>query len=269
MYGVIASVSITELFMAGIIPGILMAVALIIYVKWVVKKRGFGIVREKASAKEKWKAFWDAKWSLLVPVIILGGIYGGICTPTEAAIIACDYGLIVGLFVYKEIKLKDLPVILGKSALTAGTCLVLIGCATAFGRVLTLQSVPTILANAILSLTSNKFLILLFINILLFIVGMLMETLAAIVILAPLLLSVVVPLGVDPVHFGVLMVVNLVIGMCTPPVGVNMFVGAKLGKIPVEKMFKYLFPMIGALLIAQLLITYIPQISLLLPSILS
>lgn len=268
MYGVIANVSITDLFIAGIIPGIMMGVALIIYVKIVATRRGFGSMRLKATRQEKWQAFLDAKWSLLIPVIILGGIYGGICTPTEAAIIACDYGLIIGIFVYRETKLKDLPAILSSAALTSGTCLVLIGCATAFGRVLTLEAIPTMLANAILSITANKFIILLLINLLLFVTGMLMETIAAIVILAPLLLSIVTPLGVDPIHFGVLLVVNLVIGMCTPPVGVNMFVAAKITDMPIERMFRWMVPMIGVLVVVQLVITYVPSISTFLPRIL-
>lgn len=266
VYGVIANVSITDLFIAGIIPGILMAIALIIFVKITCKKHKFGIVREKATGAEKWKSFKEAFWSLLVPVIILGGIYGGIMTPTESAIIACNYGIIVGLFVYKEIKFKELPQIFAKSALTSGTVLILIGFATAFGRILTLQHIPTMISSAILGITSNKYIILLLINILLFLTGMLMETLAAIVILAPLMLSIVQPLGIDPLHFGMIMVVNLVIGMCTPPVGVNIFVASRLADMPIEKMFKWLTPMIGVLLVVLMIITYVPQLSTFLPN---
>lgn len=268
MYGVIAQVSITELFMAGVIPGLLMALALVIFVKITSNKHEFGVIREKATGKERIQALIDAIWSLLVPVIILGGIYGGIFTPTEAAIVACVYGLIISLFVYKEITFKDLPEIFAKSALTSGTALVLVGCATAFGRILTLLQVPTAIASSILSLTDNTILILLLINVVLFITGMFMETLAAIVILAPLMLSLVVPLGVDPVHFGIIMTVNLVIGQCTPPVGVNLYVAARVGNIKLEQMFKWLVPMVGTLLIVLMLVTYIPQLSLFLPNIL-
>ena len=268
MYGVIAQVSITELFIAGVVPGVLMTIALIIFVKITSKKHEFGVIRQKATRKEKFKAFIDAIWSLMVPVIILGGIYGGIITPTEAAIVACVYGLIIGLFVYKEITIKDLPEIFAKSALTSGTALVLVGCATAFGRILALLHIPTAIASAILSITDSTIIILLLINVVLFITGMFMETLAAIVILAPLMLSIVTPLGISPIHFGMIMVLNLVIGQCTPPVGVNLYVAARVGNIKLERMFKWLIPMIGVLLIVQMLITYIPQLSIFLPNLL-
>ena len=264
VYGVIAQVSITELFIAGVVPGTLMAIALVIFVKITSNKHEFGVVREKATFREKIVAFKEAIWALMVPVIILGGIYGGIITPTEAAIIACVYGIIVGLFIYKEITLKDLPNIFAKSALTSGTVLVLIGCATAFGRILAVQHIPTMIAEAILGLTDSKILILLLINVVLFITGMFMETLAAIVILGPLLLSVVNPLGINPVHFGMIMVLNLVIGQCTPPVGVNLYVAARVGSIKFERMFKWLIPLIIVLLVVQMLITFIPGLSLVL-----
>lgn len=261
VYGVIAQVSITDLFIAGIVPGILMAVGLVIFVRITSNKHGFGVLREKSTTKEKLLALKEAIWALMVPVIILGGIYGGIITPTEAAIVACVYGMIVGLFIHKEITLKDLPNIFAKSALTSGTVLVLIGCATAFGRILALQQIPTMLASAILGVTQSKILILLLINVLLFITGMFMETLAAIVILGPLLLSVVAPLGINPVHFGMIMVVNLVIGQCTPPVGVNLYVAARVGGIKLERMFKWLVPMIFVLVVIQLFITFVPGLS--------
>lgn len=261
MYGVIAQVSITDLFIAGIVPGVLMTAALIIFVKVTSSRHKFGVLREKPNTGEKLKALKEAIWALMVPVIILGGIYGGIFTPTESAVVACVYGIIVGIFVYKEIKIKDLPNIFAKSALTSGTVLVLIGCATAFGRILALQQIPTMIASSILSVTSNKILILLLINILLFFTGMFMETLAAIVILAPLMLSIVTPLGISPIHFGMIMVLNLVIGQCTPPVGVNLYVASRVGNIKLERMFKWLIPMIGVLLIVQAVITFIPQLS--------
>jgi len=269
IYGIIANVSITELFIAGIIPGIFMAVALMIFVFIIAKKNNYGIqTTERVSAKELFKAFNEAKWSLLVPVIILGGIYGGVFTPTEAAIIAADYGLIIGIFVYKEITIKDLPKIFAKTSLTSGTVLILVGCATAFGRLLTMEQVPIMIANTILGISSNKIIILLLINIFLFFVGMLIETLAAIIILAPLLLSIVQPLGVSPLHFGIIMVVNLVIGMCTPPVGVNLFVASSIGNIKIEQMFKWLIPLVGVLLAVLMLFTYVPQLTNFLPNLL-
>jgi len=278
MYGVSAQESITDLFLAGIVPGILMGLALMIYTRIISKRHSFGLPSEEycqdIREQDKFKkeapfsfkaAIKEASLSLLVPIIILGGIYGGIFTPTEAAVVASVYAIIIGVFVYKEISIKDLPKIFKKTILTSGTTIILVSCATVFGRVLTMEQVPTTLANLILGLTDNKYFVLLLINVFLFIVGMLMETLAAIIILTPILLPIVTQLGVNSVHFGVIMVVNLVIGMCTPPVGVNLFVGARLGGIKVEKMFKWLLPMIGVLLLVLLLVTYVEPISTLLP----
>lgn len=204
----------------------------------------------------------------MVPIIILGGIYGGIFTPTEAAIVASDYAILVSIFVYKELKFRDLPRIFAKTALTSGTVMILVACATAFGRLLTMEQVPTNIASFILGISDNKIIVLLLINIFLLFVGMLMETLAAIIILSPILLSVVTPLGVDPIHFGVIMVMNLVIGMCTPPVGVNTFVASRLGGIKIEEMFKWLYVAIGVLIIVLMVCTYVPAISTFLPNLL-
>lgn len=266
VYGVIAQLSITELFIAGVIPGILMGIALMILVHIVAKKEGYGVASRSGPAggeagQSKAATLKEAVWSLMVPVIILGGIYGGVFTPTEAAIVACDYGLIVGIFVYKEIKIKDIPGIFRTTVLTSGTVMILVSCATAFGRLLAMEQVPTSVAAFLLGISDNKIIILLLINIFLFFVGMLMETLAAIIILAPLLLSIVLPLGVDPIHFGVIMVVNLVIGMCTPPVGVNLFVASRLGGIKLEEMFRWLIPCVGSLLIVLMFVTFIPALS--------
>lgn len=264
MYGIAAGVSIGDLFTAGFIPGFLMALTLCIIVLIFSKVRGYGTVHPRASAKEILRGFKDAFLALLMPVIILGGIYSGFFSPTESAVIACDYALILGLFVYKEIRLRDLPAIIAKTALTCGSCLIMVATASCFGKVITLMGVPKMLADAIYSVSTNLYVILVLINILLFITGMFMETTAAILILAPLLLEIVRPLGMNPIHFGIMMVVNLVIGMCTPPVGCNLFIAARIGGIKLENMFKWLFPMVGALLIVVLLVTYIPQISLLL-----
>ncbi len=278
MYGVIAGVSITELFLAGIVPGILLAIILIIFSHFVSKKYKFGTPEAQFSdPKQKLyekpeqlenvslgKAFKDAIWAIMVPVIILGGIYAGIFTPTEAAIIASDYAIIISLFVYKELKLKDLPRVFAKTALTSGTVLVLVACATSFGRVLTMEQIPTNLANFITGISDNKIIILLLINILLLFVGMLMETLAAIIILAPIFLPVVTSLGVDPIHFGLIMVMNLVIGQCTPPVGVNTFVACRIGGIKMESMFKWLYQCIAVMIVALFICTYCEPLSLVL-----
>lgn len=277
MYGIIAQQSITTLFMGGILPGILNGVALAILTIFAAKKFKFGMkdnpeliaeARRMQESGEKislWKSFVDAIWALLVPVIILGGIYSGIFTPTEAAIVACDYGLIVSIFVYKEVKIKDIPKIFKKTVATNGTILILVACATAFGRVLTMEQIPTQIAAAITSVTSNKVVLLIMINVLLFVVGCLMETLSALIILTPILLPVVTALGVDPIHFGLVIVMMLVIGQSTPPVGVNLFVAARIGDCKIGQMMKWLIPTVGVLVIVQQVVTYVPNIVLCLP----
>lgn len=265
MYGVVVGVSITDLFLGGMIPGILMGIALMIYVHHAAVKHNYGEDPVPHTWQEKLQAFNDAKWSLLVPIIILGGIYTGVFTPTESAVIACDYALIIGIFVYKELSLKDIPRILITTTLTSGTMIIILACAAAFGKVLTMERIPALIATSLLSVTDNVFVILLLINIFLLLVGMLMESLAAIIILAPLLVTIVKPLGVDPLHFGIIMTINLAIGMFTPPVGVNLFVASRIGNIPIESMFKWVLPMVGTLVTVLLLVTYIPGISTFLP----
>ncbi|MDR1649551.1 MAG: TRAP transporter large permease [Synergistaceae bacterium] len=267
MYGVVAQQSITALFMSGIVPGILMAIALCIYVVFCAKRYDFG---GKFDWKmEKSKGWRDSPfWALMVPVVILGGIYGGVFTPTEAAIAAVDYGLIVSIFIYREIKIKDLFKIFKPTCITIGSISIIACGAAAFGRLLTIEQIPTAIAHTILSLSSNKFIILLLINILLLLVGCVMETLAAIIILTPLLLSIVIPLGVDPIHFGCIMVVNLVIGMCTPPVGVNLFVAVRVGDVTLGEMKNWLVTSILALIAVLMFITYVPATTLFLPRLL-
>ena len=208
------------------------------------------------------RALWDAKWAVLSPVVILGGIYGGIFTPTEAAVIACDYGLIVGIFIYKEIKLEDIFGILRNTAVTCGSCIILVSTATAFGRILTMEQIPTLVSNAIINLSDNKIVLLLAINVLLLIVGMFMETLSAMIVLTPLLLAIVTPLGYNPIQFGVMMTINLAIGQCTPPVGTSLFIATRIAGIRIDQSLKWLYICIGVLLIPLLMVTFIPQITL-------
>ncbi len=269
LYGVICGVSITDLFIAGVIPGIMMAAALILLVHFIARKRGYGsgLLEDikKGEVVSLRKAFKEAVWSLMVPTIILGGIYGGIFTPTEAAVVACDFAIFVGIFIYKEYTFKDIPGIIKKSATTAGTVMLLVACASALGRLLSFERIPIELAEAIIGLSDNKIIILLIINLFLLAVGMFMETYAAIIILAPILLPTVVNVGVDPLHFGMIMVLNLTLGLCTPPVGVNLFIASRIGDCPLDKMFKWLLPTLAVLLVVLLLVTYIPALSMALP----
>ena len=262
MYGVMAQVSVTDLFIAGAIPGVVMAVLPALFVYVTAKKYNFGTEKEKKSTREKLHALNEGKWALLVPVIILGGIYGGFVTPTEAGVLACVYALIISLFVHKEIKIKDLPAIFINTCRTTGYCMVFVGPATVLGKILALQHIPDQLANAIYGISTNPVIILLVVNVLFLVLGCFMEPVSSIIIFGPLIVPIITGLGVDPVHFGIVMVLNLVIGMCTPPVGINMFIASGIGKIPPENMFKWLFPMIGVLIVALLIVTYVPQLSL-------
>lgn len=266
IYGVTANASVGKLFMAGIVPGLFVAAVLMFYSYIIARKNNWkGEARER-NMKTRFSAFWDAKWAMLVPVIILGGIYGGFVTPTEAAAVAAFYGLIIGVFVHKEINGKVLVNSLVSSACTSSMIIVLMAMATIFGNIMTIEHIPTIIANFILGITENKIIVLLIINVLLLIVGTFMEALAAIVILVPLLLPIVTQLGVDPIHFGVIMVLNLAIGFITPPVGVNLFVASGISKMKLEKIAVAAMPMLGLMILVLLVVTFVPSISLMLPS---
>ncbi|MCG1013375.1 TRAP transporter large permease [Tepidanaerobacter sp. GT38] len=266
MYGISTGVSITMLFMAGMIPGIIIGVLLMLYSYYYCKKHGYKSTTSSSfSIKNLLSAVNEAKWSLIMPLIILGGIYGGVFTPTEAGAVAVIYGYIIGRFVYKELKLKDVPDILKNSALTTATVLIIVGTATSFGRILTIEQVPLTIANFIQSLTSSPAIILLLINILLLIVGTFMDTTAAIIILAPILFPIATSVGIDPVHFGIVMVVNLSIGFITPPLGVNLFVACGISKLSLEEMSKGIIPFFLVMVLALTIITYIPSVSLWLP----
>ena len=266
IYSVSASTSISEMFMAGIIPGIMVGVGLCVYNYMHCRKcPDIPKAEKKYSMKEKLLIVWEAKWSLLMPIIILGGIYGGFFTPTESAAIAVVYGLIVSLFIYKDIKVKDLYRIFVKSGLTTATTLIIMGTASTFGRLLNLEQIPTTVAESITSVTSNKYIILLLIIVLLLIVGCFMETLASIIILTPILLPVVTEVGVDPIHFGIIMVVGLAVGFITPPLGVDLFVASGIGKISLEKISKAVVKPMLVMIAILIIIAMVPEISLFLP----
>lgn len=262
VYGISAQVSIGDLFVSGIIPGILCGIVLMGYSYWISRKNNWKGEEKVRSSATVTKAFWDAKWALMVPVIVLGGIYGGFMTPTEAAAVAAFYGIIVGVFIYREINFRKLCECCVESAETSATIIVLMAMATIFGNIMTIEDVPGTIARAILSFTHSKIFILLIINILLLIVGVFMEALAAIVILTPILLPIVTGVGVSPLHFGVIMVVNLAIGFLTPPVGVNLFVASGISNTKITSIARAALPMIGLMILVLLLITYVPAVPL-------
>ena len=269
VYSVATGTSIAKMFMAGFIPGILVGVGLIIYSKIYCGKRGY--INEEAppfSWKVAGKALWDAKWALLMPIIILGGIYAGIFTPTEAAVIAVFYGFIIGVFVYKEINFKTFLNILKSSTITTAIIMFVICSATAFGKILTIESIPNKVASWIIGLTNSKFLLLLLINILLLIVGCFMEATSSMLILAPIFLPVIQEMGVDPIHFGIIMVINLSLGMATPPVGANLYVACNISKGDIGEISTAVIGPIAVAVFVLLLVTYFEPLSMLLPRLL-
>lgn len=266
VYGVLAEVSIGRMFIAGIVPGILMGLALVAASMFYIRKNPNIKKREKASLKEVGKAFTDAFWGLLTPVIILGGIYGGFVTPTEAAGIAVVYGLFVGIFIYREIKIKDLYKLLVESSVSSATVMFIIANASVFAWVLTTGQIASSIASGMMSITTSKIGLLLLMNVIFLIAGCFIDAISAFYILVPILLPVIYQLGVDPILFGVFMTVNLAIGLATPPVGIDLYVACNISKVPLKEISLKVLPFIFAMLVALLLITFIPPISLWLPN---
>ena len=266
VYGVLAKASIGKLFMGGIIPGVLTGAVLMGYSYWLSRRNGWRGTAEKVSFSRKMKVIWEAKWALLVPVIILGGIYGGYMTPTEAAAISAMYGLLVGMVVYRGINRHNFFSVCVECCTTSAVIIFLIAMASSFGYLLALEQVPESIAKFILSLSGNRVIVLLCINIFLLIVGALMEPAAATIILTPILAPVAVKLGVDVVHFGIIMTVNLAIGFVTPPVGSNLFVASATSGLRLEDIARAALPMIAGMILLLMAITYIPAISLILPN---
>ncbi len=267
MYGMASGASVSDLFLAGIIPGLLIGFLLMGFAIYYCKKHGEDkekINAEVDSLHEKGLlgVLKESVFALLSPVIILGCIYSGIASPTEAAVISVFYALIISLFVYKSIRLKDIWEILIEAIKTFTPILFILAASTAFSRVLTLMQVPQTVSEFILNNFHSPVVILLVINIFLLIVGMVMDTTPAILILTPILMPIIEAIGMDPIQFGVIMVVNLAIGFVTPPIGVNLFVASSLTDVPVVDIAKHAMPMIVIFLIALLLITFIPALSL-------
>ena len=270
VYASITGVSIADMFMAGIVPGLLMGVALVIIVMIEAKKHNIQPSREKASAKERWDTFKDAFWGFLMPVIILGGIYGGIFTPTEAAAVSVVYGLFVGMVIYREVKLKDLFDILVDSAKTTGGIMLIVASASLFSFVCTKFGIANAASELLAGIAHNQFTFLLIVNIIFLIAGCFIDANSAMYIFIPIMLPVCKALGYDVVAFGVMATVNLAIGQVTPPVGVNLFVAISIKikkglEVTLQQISRAVMPMIAASVAVLLIITYIPAVSTALP----
>jgi len=267
VFGVSAGVSIGDLFMGGFAPGILMGISMCVLSYFLCRKKGIK-AQGKFSLIAIFKSFKDSILALTMPFIVLGGIYGGVFTPTEAAAVAAVYGLIIGMFVYKELKLKDLPHVMLKATISTTLIMFIVGGANLFGWILTNAQVPHKVAMYMSSISDSPVVFLMLLNVLLLIVGTLINASAAVVILVPILLPVALSYGIDPVFLGVLMIVNLAIGCITPPVGLDLFVVSGITGIPIEKISKAILPYIVVLVIDLIILTYFPQIILFVPHLL-
>jgi C4-dicarboxylate transporter, DctM subunit len=261
LYGVSAEVSIGELFVAGIGPGLLIGSALILFVYLFCRKNGWGkedhVGRLSIRAATK-----DAGFALVMPVIIIGGIYRGVFTPTEASVVAVVYALFVGVVVYRAISIADLISVLRRSVIASAIIMFVIAAAGLFSFLITRAGVPAAISSWITTIIEDPYAFLLAVNLFLFVVGMFIETSAAIIVLAPILVPVAIAFGVDPVHFGLIMVVNLALGIITPPFGVNLFAACQVANVPLERIVKHLVPFVLVVISCLTIITYVPGITL-------
>lgn len=265
IYAVTAEISIGDMFLAGFAPGVLVGGALMLTVYIIAKKRGYKGNEENFSVARCGEAFWEAKWALLVPVIILGGIYSGIFTATEAACVAVIYALIIGLFVYRELNWRDLSDVIYKAAITTGSVIIILGFATAFSKYLTLSRIPQQLAEIILSYTDSKTVILMIFVAMIMVTGMFMETAAQILIYTPLFLPILIKLGVSPLHFGIILIIGTELALITPPVGVNLFVARGISGSTMVQLTRAVLPFLLAMLAVQILLVFVPEVILFLP----
>jgi tripartite ATP-independent transporter DctM subunit len=261
LLGVAAEISIGELFIAGVVPGLLIGCALMLFVHLWCRFKGLG-QNDGDDRLGVGAATKDAGWALLMPVVILGGIYGGIFTPTEASVVAVFYALVVGLAVHRELQFKDLVRVLRKSVISSAVIMFIIANAGLFAFLITRAGIPDLIGTWLTSVLDSPAWFLLGVNAALFVIGMFIETSAAIIVLAPILVPVAVHFGIDPVHFGIVMVVNLALGMITPPFGVNLFAACTVAKISLDRIIGHLLPFVLVIIACLMLITYLPPITL-------
>ena len=265
IYAYVMGESVAALFLAGIVPGILVGVGLMVVVSWMADRYDFPVATRRYSWSERGTASLKAFFPLMTPVIILGGILGGVFTPTEAAAVAVGYAIFIGLFIMKSLRLGDLPEVLARAAMTSAVVLLLVGAAMAFKTVVSLSHAPETLAAIILSITDNPLILLFLINLLLFIVGMFLDAGPAIIILGPILGPIFVSMGIDPVHFAIIMSVNLTVGLATPPMGLVLFVASSVSGERVETIARAIIPFLLVEIATIFLITYVPAISMTIP----
>ena len=265
VYGVIAGVSIGDLFLGGFGPGIVYGLSMLALSYFICRKNGWG-GEGSFSFKNLFKSFLNSIWALLMPVIILGGIYGGIFTPTEAAAVASVYALVIGFFVYRELKIKDLPKIIASAIYGTVVIMFIVAAAKVFGYVITSAEIPHMLGAWITSIAPNRYVFLIIVNVILLMLGTLVNPSAAVVILTPILLPAALSFGIDPVFFGVLMICNLAIGNITPPVGLDLFVVSAVTKLSIDKIAKAIYPYILVLVAEVFVFAFVPQIIMFLPN---
>jgi C4-dicarboxylate transporter DctM subunit len=261
LYAISANQSVGDMFAAGFLPGFVVVLSLLIYA-WYHARSQTTLPEEPANLSRILRAGWSALLALLMPTLILGGIYGGVVTPTEAAVVAVVYSLVVGVVIYRELPFKEIPVILRDSAVTSAVILSIIAAAGLYGRVILSLQVPTVISNLVVGAIDSPWLFIILVNVLLLIVGMFLEAAAAILIFTPILLPIALSFGFDPVHFGVIMIVNLAMGMFTPPVGLNLFIASNIAKTSIPRIARSVFPFVLILMADLMIISFVPWLSL-------
>ncbi|MCC4308175.1 MAG: TRAP transporter large permease [Alcanivorax sp.] len=271
IYAIIANVSIADVFAAGLLPGLLMGVVLV-FTAYVLAKRSGAVVNPVHEQEDENESLgsliWHAKFALFLPVLILGGIYSGLFTPVEASVVAVFYALVVARFVYRQLDARALHEAFEQTHRISGALMIVVACSALLAKVITLETIPQQISAAMSGVSTNPLVILLWINVFLILVGTFMETMSAIIILAPILVPLVTAFGINPVHFGIILVTNIQIAFLTPPLGVNLFVSSQISGVPVEKIIRSIWPFLVALLGVLALVTLFPQISLWLPDLL-